>query len=171
MPGDVQDGIQAQQVDQARYGPSGMARAPVKASSIRAIDRPSCSWARQISAMPDVRMRLTTNLGTSAQVIGCLRIAWAKVTASRDRVGGALLAFDDLDQGHDRRGIEVVEADHEPGRPVAPASSLIESEDVFEARIAWPGVQASSSAKTASFELEPLGNRLDHEVDVARSSA
>ena len=27
-------------------------------------------------------MRLTTKPGTSAQVIGCLRIAWAKVTAA-----------------------------------------------------------------------------------------
>ncbi len=27
-------------------------------------------------------MRLTTNPGTSAQVIGCLRIAWAKLTAA-----------------------------------------------------------------------------------------
>ena len=27
-------------------------------------------------------MRLTTKPGTSAQVIGCLRIAWAKLTAA-----------------------------------------------------------------------------------------
>ena len=32
--------------------------------------------------MPALRMRLTTKPGTSAQVIGCLRIAWAKLTAA-----------------------------------------------------------------------------------------
>jgi len=35
------------------------------------------------------------------------------------------------------------------GRLVASAISVIDSDEVFEARIAWPGVTASSSAKTA----------------------
>ncbi len=32
--------------------------------------------------MPELRIRLTTNPGTSMHVIGCLRIAWANVTAA-----------------------------------------------------------------------------------------
>jgi hypothetical protein len=51
-------------------------------SSIARMDSPPSSWARQISEEPALRMRLTTNPGTSAQVIGFLRIAWAKVTAA-----------------------------------------------------------------------------------------
>ncbi len=35
------------------------------------------------------------------------------------------------------------------GRTVAAAMSLIIRPEVFDARIAWPGVTASSSAKTA----------------------
>jgi hypothetical protein len=64
-----------------KYGPIGTTPAAPTPSSIALIERPSCSWARQISDMPEVRMRLTTNPGTSAQTIGCLRIAWAKATA------------------------------------------------------------------------------------------
>ena len=46
------------------------------------IERPFSSCSRQISEIPALRMRLTTKPGTSAQVIGCLRIAWAKLTAA-----------------------------------------------------------------------------------------
>ena len=46
------------------------------------IDRPCSSWARQISLVPLLRMRLTTKPGTSAQVIGFFLIVWAKLTAA-----------------------------------------------------------------------------------------
>ncbi len=64
-----------------KYGPIGTTPAAPTPSSIALIESPPCSWLRQISDMPEVRMRLTTKPGTSAQVIGCLRIAWAKATA------------------------------------------------------------------------------------------
>ena len=51
-------------------------------SSMALIERPFSSCSRQISEMPELRIRLTTKPGTSAQVIGCLRIAWAKLTAT-----------------------------------------------------------------------------------------
>ena len=51
-------------------------------SSIFLIERPARSCSRHTSETPALRMRLTTNPGTSAQVIGCLRIACANVTAA-----------------------------------------------------------------------------------------
>jgi hypothetical protein len=51
-------------------------------ASIEAIDRPRSSWARKTSDSAEVRMRLTTKPGTSAQVIGCFLIAWAKLMAA-----------------------------------------------------------------------------------------
>ena len=51
-------------------------------SSIALIESPFSSCSRQISEVAELRMRLTTKPGTSAQVMGCLRIAWAKVTAA-----------------------------------------------------------------------------------------
>ena len=65
-----------------KYGPIGTTPAAPTPSSIRLIDSPCASCSRQTSEMPALRMRLTTKPGTSAQVIGCLRIAWAKVTAA-----------------------------------------------------------------------------------------
>ena len=47
--------------------------------------------------------------------------------------------------------------------------SVIDSEEVLLARIACPGVQASSSPNTVLLDLHPLGHRLDHEVDVAEA--
>ena len=63
-------------------GPSGATFAAATPSSIDLIERPPSSWARQISPTAELRMRLTTNPGTSAQVIGCLRILRAKLTAA-----------------------------------------------------------------------------------------
>ena len=51
-------------------------------SSIFLIDRPFSSCSRQISAIPELRIRFTTKPGTSAHVIGCLRIACANTTAA-----------------------------------------------------------------------------------------
>ncbi len=65
-----------------KYGPIGTTLAAPTPSSIFLIDRPCSSWSRQISAMPELRMRLTTKPGTSAQMIGCFLIACAKVTAA-----------------------------------------------------------------------------------------
>ena len=62
-------------------GPIGATLAATAASSIFLIERPPSSCARQISLTPRLRMRLTTKPGTSAQAMGCLRIAWAKLTA------------------------------------------------------------------------------------------
>ena len=65
-----------------KYGPIGTTLAAPTPSSMRLIDRPFSSCSRQTSEMPALRIRLTTKPGTSPQVIGCLRIAWAKLTAT-----------------------------------------------------------------------------------------
>ncbi len=51
-------------------------------SSIALIESFFSSCSRQISDIPAIRMRLTTKPGTSRHAIGCLRIAWAKVSAA-----------------------------------------------------------------------------------------
>jgi hypothetical protein len=66
----------------SRKGPIGAVPDSVTARSIAAIDRPSSSWARQISDMAELSTRLTTKPGTSAQVMGVLRIVWAKLTTA-----------------------------------------------------------------------------------------
>ncbi len=69
-------------------GPIGATFAAATPSSIALIERPCSSWARQISPTAELRMRLTTKPGTSPQVIGCLRIAWAKLEAADWAVSG-----------------------------------------------------------------------------------
>ena len=65
-----------------KYGPIGVTLAAPTPSSISLIESPFSSCSRQISETPELSTRLTTKPGTSAQVIGCLRIAWAKVIAA-----------------------------------------------------------------------------------------
>ena len=115
-------------------------------------------------------MRLTTKPGSSAQVIGCLRIACAKFTAARDGLGVGVVAEDDLEQRHDRRRVEEVEADDllGPARR-ARRSRVIDSDEVFEARIAWPGVTRVELGEDRLLDLHPLGHGLDDEVDVAEA--
>ena len=55
------------------------------------------------------------------------------------------------------------------GRVVASPISVIESPDVFEARIAWPGVTASSSANTSCLIAMRSGTASIDEVDVAEA--
>ena len=62
-----------------KNGPIGASWAPAIASSIPFSDSPFSSWARQISPIVAIRMRLTTKPGTSPQTIGCFLIAWAKL--------------------------------------------------------------------------------------------
>jgi hypothetical protein len=94
-------------------------------------------------------MRLTTKPGASAQRIGVLRICWAKFTpacmVSSDVSSPSMTSI--------RRMTEAGQKKWKPstlsGRVVASAISVIDSAEVFEAMIAWPGVTASSSPKTA----------------------
>ena len=52
------------------------------------------------------------------------------------------------------------------GRSTSPIS-VIDSEEVFEARIAWPGRHLVELGEHGLLDLDPLGHGLDHEVDVA----
>jgi len=75
--GDVQDGVETQQINQVVRADRNDARGAD--ARVDLLDRQLlllCS--RQTSEMPALRIRLTTNPGTSAQVIGCLRIAWRR---------------------------------------------------------------------------------------------
>ena len=152
-----------------KYGPIGMTFAAPTPSSIALIDRPFSSCSRQISAMPEFRMRLTTKPGTSRAGDRLLLDRLGEVQRGGDGLLGGVVALDDLDQRHDRGRVEVVEADDLVGPLVASPISVIDSDDVFEARIAWPGVTASSSAKTACLMSMRSGHGLDHEVDVAEA--
>ena len=82
------------------------------------------------------------------------------------RLGRGVVALDDLDDAAARTKCKPTTWS---GRSVISPISVIESPEVVEARIAWPGVAASSSAKTRCLTLEPLRHRLDHEVDVAEA--
>jgi hypothetical protein len=114
-------------------GPIGTTPAAPTASSIALIDRPCSSWARQISLVPLLRMRLTDearHLGAGDRV---LLDRLGEVHGGLDRLGRGVVALDDLDQRHDRGGVEVVEADDLLGRSVASPISVIDSDEVFEA--------------------------------------
>jgi hypothetical protein len=69
-------------MSESTNGPRGAYCFSVTLASIFSIERPCSYWARQSSPTAEFRIRLTTNPGTSPQVIGCLRIAWAKLEAA-----------------------------------------------------------------------------------------
>ena len=70
------------------------------------IDSPPSSCIRQTSEIAELRILLTTKPGSSPQAIGSLRMAWANVVATCIVSGGGVLALDDLDEAHHRRGIK-----------------------------------------------------------------
>ena len=70
MLGDVQTVSRPSRL-MRKYGPIGTTFAAPMPSSIFLIESPFSSCSRQISPMPELRIRLTTKPGTSAQVIGC----------------------------------------------------------------------------------------------------
>ncbi len=63
-------------------GPIGAAFAAAIPSSIALTERPPLSCSRQTSATEELRIRLTTNPGTSSQTIGCFLIPCAKLSAA-----------------------------------------------------------------------------------------
>ena len=52
---------------------------------------------------------------------------------------------------------------------VAEPISEIDSAEVLEARIAWPGRDLVELGEDGLLDLHPLGDRLDDEVDVAEA--
>ena len=114
-------------------------------------------------------MRLTTKPGTSAQVIGCFLIAWAKLIAAVTVSGGGVVALDDLDQRHDRGRVEVVEADDLVGaqRRVADLGDRQRRGVRGEDRVA--GRHGVELGEDGLLDLHPLGHGLDDEVDVAEA--
>ena len=79
MLGDVEDGVEAEQVGEEEGAHRRHLGGSAIAASIAFSERPCSSWARQISPIVAIRMRLTTKPGTSPQTIGCFLIAWAKL--------------------------------------------------------------------------------------------
>ena len=79
---------------------------------------------------------MTTNPGTSLQVIGCLRIFWAKlkaaVTVSREVSSPLMIST----RGITEAGKKKWKPTTLPGRRVSRPISVMESEEVLEARIA-----------------------------------
>ena len=128
-----------------KNGPIGVTFAPAIASSICLIDRPFSSCSRQTSPTPELRMRLTTKPGTSLQVIGCLRIAWAKLKAvlivSREVSSPPMISTSGITEAGKKKWKPTTLSGRRVSRPI----SVIDSEEVLEARMAWPGVASSSS--------------------------
>ncbi len=126
-------------------GPIGETFFSATASSIFLIERPFSSCWRQTSPAAELRIRLTTKPGTSLQVIPCLRIACAKlkavVTVSREVSSPLMISTSGITDAGKKKWKPTTLS----GRSVSPIS-VIESEEVLEARIAWPGVASSSSA-------------------------
>ncbi len=114
-------------------------------------------------------MRLTTNPGTSTQVIGCLRIACAKVsvavTVSAEVSSPSTISISGIDRGR----VEVVEADHLLGaqRRFADLRDRQRGGVGGEDRVAGRG--RVELGEHALLDLHPLGHRLDHEVHVAEA--
>src|SRR3954451_2712164 len=132
-----------------KNGPIGPSLASATASSIFLIESFCSSCARHSSAALELRIRLTTKPGTSRHVIGCLRIAWAKYTAE-PIVSVAVSSPSTISSsGRTLAGQKKWKPQTFSGRSVTSPISVIDSDDVFDARIAWPGVASSSSAKTA----------------------
>ena len=94
-------------------------------------------------------MRLTTKPGHSAQRTGILRIAWAKLAAawavSGEVSSPSITSISRMYEAGQKKWKPTTLS----GRLVMSPISVIESPDVLEARIAWPGVAASRSAKTS----------------------
>lgn len=67
----------------------GATSASASASSTALTDRPRSSCTRHTSPAAEIRMRLTTKPGTSAQAMASLRRSWAK-TAATCMVSGAV---------------------------------------------------------------------------------
>ena len=88
---------------------------------------------------------MTTKPGISLQVIGCLRIFCAKlkaaVTVSREVSSPLMISMSGITDAGKKKWKPTTFA----GRCVSRPISVIESEDVLEARMAWPGVTSSSS--------------------------
>ena len=108
--GDVQHGVEAEQVDEEERAHRRDVAAAT-ASSIFLIDRPCSSCARQISPTAELRIRLTTKPGHLGAGDRLLLDRLGEVERGLRRLGGGVVALDDLDQRHDRRRVEVVEAD------------------------------------------------------------
>ena len=117
--GHVDDRVEAEEVAEDERAHRRRVGPPATPSSIFLIESPCSSCSRQTSPTAELRMRLTTNPGTSAQVIGCLRIVCAKLMAASSGLLGGVLALDDLEQRHHRRRVEEVEA----ARPCRAAAS------------------------------------------------
>jgi hypothetical protein len=88
----------------------------------------------------------------------------------RERLGRGLLALDDLDQGHDRGGIEVVEADDPVGaqRGIADLGDRQRGGVRGEDRVRGGG--GVELREHVLLDLDLLGHRLDHEVDLAEAA-
>ena len=112
-------------------------------------------------------MRLTTKPGHSAQRTGIFLIACAKLAAAW-AVSGEVSS---PSMTSIRRMNDAGQKKWKPttlsGRLVASAISVIESPEVLEARIAWPGVDGVELREDRVLDLHLLRDGLDHEVDVA----
>ena len=110
---------------------------------------PVSSWARHSSETAALRIRLTTKPGASAERIGALRIAWAKVAVA----WAVSVDVSSPSTTSTRRLTVAGKKKCRPttlsGRIVACPISVMESAEVLEARMAWPGVASSSSENTA----------------------
>ena len=166
MLGDVQDGVEAEQVDQPVGADRHGARA--REALVDLLDREPLL----LLLAPDLRAgRVEDAVDDEARHLRARDRLLADRLRERDRRGHRLrrrvLALDDLDQRHDRRGVEVVEADDLPGaqRHFADLGDRQRRRVRREDRV--PGRRRVELREHALLDRHLLRHRLDDEVDVA----
>ena len=114
--------------------------------------------------------RLATKPGVSRRsTIGALPSASIQLAERLDDVRVGALARHDLDQRHELRRIEPVEAGEAVGSLERGREEAIESDDVFVARMAPGAARRSATASRSDLRPEVLRDRLDDELRSAEA--
>ena len=166
--GDVQDGVQPEQVDQ----PVGADREDPRAGEavVDQLDR----QALLLLLAPDLRATRVEDAvdDEAGDLLADDRLLADRLRERerrRDRFGGGVLAFDDLDQRHQRGGVEVVEADHLLGAQRGFADLRDRQRGGVGGEDRVPRRERVELREDALLDLQALGHRLDHEVDLAEA--
>ena len=168
MFGDVQHGVEPEQVHE---------EVGTHRNHVRGADALVDRFDRQALLLllaPDLRdAGVQDPVHYEARHLGACDRLLADRLRERDRggdgLGRGLVAFDDLDQRHDRGGVEVVEADDllGPQRRFADLGDRQRGGVRREDRVA--GRRGVELGEDGLLDLHPLRHGLDHEVDVAEA--
>ena len=129
---------------------------------------PASSRTRTQSFSSGIRIRLTMKPGVSLQRTGFLPRRSSKREGASSTVASVVRSARTIStSGISGAGLKKCMPTTRSGRPLAAATSVTESAEVFVARIAvCAGHSSPSSRNSSCLTLEVLEDRLDHEVDV-----